>query len=182
MSGQDVLEVDDVDTAKVELTSNLARLLQESRATKDLQIIHQSGVVCGELIGMTDDGRTALVLYAGQLGSAAIMARTVIDLHGSHIGKKVVLMLEDGDVSKPIVMGVLRDKHDGESLGEQAGQIELDADGQRMIVSAKEQIVLRCGKASITLTNSGKVLIQGTYVLSKSEGAHRIKGGSVQLN
>lgn len=51
-----------------------------------------------------------------------------------------------------------------------------------MIVSAKEQLVLRCGKASITLTKAGKVLIKGSYVLSRSSGVNRIKGGSVQLN
>jgi hypothetical protein len=50
------------------------------------------------------------------------------------------------------------------------------------MVSAKEQLVLRCGKASITLTKEGKVLIQGAYVSSRSSGVNRIKGGSVQLN
>jgi hypothetical protein len=61
-------------------------------------------------------------------------------------------------------------------------QVEVDADGQRMLVNAKEQLVLRCGKASITLTKAGKVLIEGAYLLSRSTGVNRIKGGSVQLN
>jgi Phage tail baseplate hub (GPD) len=55
-------------------------------------------------------------------------------------------------------------------------------DGQRMIVSAREKLVLRCGKASITLTKAGKMLIEGSYLLSRSTGVNRIKGGSVQLN
>jgi hypothetical protein len=42
--------------------------------------------------------------------------------------------------------------------------------------------VLRCGKASITLTKAGKVLVQGTYVSHRSSGVIRIKGGAVQLN
>ncbi len=58
----------------------------------------------------------------------------------------------------------------------------MDADGQRMVVSAKEQLVLRCGQASITLTKAGKVLIDGTHVLSRASGVNRVKGGSVQLN
>ena len=53
---------------------------------------------------------------------------------------------------------------------------------ERLIVTAKEQVVIRCGKASITLTRAGKVLIQGEYVLSRSAGVNRVKGGSVQLN
>ena len=43
-------------------------------------------------------------------------------------------------------------------------------------------MVLRCGKASITLTQAGKILLDGTYVVSRSSGANRIKGASVQLN
>ena len=61
-------------------------------------------------------------------------------------------------------------------------QLEVDSDGQRITVSAREQLVLRCGEASITLTKAGKVLIEGTYVSSRSSGVNRIKGGSVQLN
>ena len=66
-----------------------------------------------------------------------------------------------------------------EGIGAQ-GTVE--ADGERLIVSAKEQLVLRCGRSSITLTKAGKVLIQGTYVSNRSSGVVRIKGGSVQLN
>ena len=60
--------------------------------------------------------------------------------------------------------------------------VEADSDGQRLIVTAKEEIVLRCGQASITLTKAGKVLIRGTYVSSRSSGVNRLKGGSVQIN
>lgn len=139
------------------------------------------GVVIGELIGMTDDGRTPLVIYPGQPGSAALAAQTTVDLHSAHIGRSVVLMFDNGDPLKPIVMGWLR-QGEGLPLAEQPGQVEVDADGERLIVSAKEQVVIRCGKASITLTKAGKVLIQGSYVLSRSSGVNRVKGGSVQLN
>jgi hypothetical protein len=60
--------------------------------------------------------------------------------------------------------------------------VEIEADAERLIVSAKDQLVLRCGKASITLTKAGKVLIQGTYLSNQSSGVNRIKGGSVQIN
>ena len=48
--------------------------------------------------------------------------------------------------------------------------------------TANKQIVLKCGKASITLTRAGKVLIRGAYLSSRSSGVNRIKGGSIQLN
>jgi hypothetical protein len=61
-------------------------------------------------------------------------------------------------------------------------QVEADSEGRRVVVTAKEQLVLRCGKASITLTSAGKLIIQGAYVSSRSTGVLRIKGGSVQIN
>jgi uncharacterized protein DUF6484 len=140
-----------------------------------------AGVVIGELVGMKDEGRTPLVLFPGQHGSAAAVARTLVDLRGPHVGRKVALMFEGGDRSKPIVMGVLREG-EGWPLEDRPAQVEVDADGERLIVSARGQLVLRCGKASITLTKAGKVLIQGTYLSSRSSGVNRIKGGSVQLN
>jgi Domain of unknown function (DUF6484) len=140
-----------------------------------------NGVVIGELVGLADEGRTPLVVYPGQPGSAALPAQTAADLQGAHIGRRIVLMFETGEPLKPIVMGYLR-QDEGWPLAEPPGQVEVDVDGERLIVSAKEQVVIKCGKASITLTKAGKVLIQGTYVLSKSAGVNRIKGGSVQLN
>jgi hypothetical protein len=138
-------------------------------------------VVTGELIAIADEGQSPLVTFAGQIGTAAVRARSVIDLHGAHIGKSVVLMFEAADPARPIVMGVLRGAH-GWPLPDVPAQVEVDADGERMLVSAKDELVLRCGKASITLTRAGKVLIQGSYVSSRSTGVIRLKGGSVQLN
>lgn len=60
--------------------------------------------------------------------------------------------------------------------------IELLVDGERVVVDAVEELVLRCGKASITLRSNGRVLIQGTHVETRAEGVNRIKGGSVQIN
>ncbi|MFT3858207.1 MAG: DUF6484 domain-containing protein [Aquabacterium sp.] len=139
------------------------------------------GVVVGTLLAVTDNGLTPLVAYPGQPGTAAIPARSTVDLCGPHIGRDVVLMFEGGDPCRPIVMGVMQGAT-GWPLAEQPATVDVDADGQRMIVSASEELVLRCGKASITLTKAGKVLIDGTYVSSRSSGVNRVKGGSVQLN
>ena len=139
------------------------------------------GAVVGELVGMTDEGRTPLVVYPGQSGSAAIAARSVIDLHRAHVGKQLVLVFDGADPAKPIVLGVLRSA-EAWPLEHQPEHVEIEADGERLIVTAKEELVLQCGTASITLTKAGKVLIQGSYVSSRSSGAHRIKGGSVHIN
>jgi hypothetical protein len=160
--------------------NSLLPLILERPTTGAGVVADGLGIIIGELIGMTDDGRTPLVVFRGQVGSAAVAARSVVDVHGDHVGRHVVLAFEDADHAKPIIMGVLCD---GQGFGLAArGQVEVDVDGNRMVVDAKRELVLRCGKASITLTTEGKVLIQGTFVSTRSSGVNRIKGGSVQIN
>lgn len=185
MSHQEIIETDADLTVEEESGNDLLRPLIEREITQTSRVgssaNFNAGIIVGELIGMTNDGRTPLICYPGQPGTAALSARSTIDLHGKHIGKQIVLMFEANDPKKPIIMGVLQSS-EGSSLEQRPDQVEVEADGERMIVSAKEQLVLRCGKASITLTKAGKVLIKGSYVLSRSSGVNRIKGGSVQLN
>jgi len=160
------------------------RDLIEAQLAADTGMQPWHAVVTGELAALADDGGTPLVVFEGQPGTAALRARSIVDLHGAHIGRGVVLMFERADPSRPIVMGVLCGGPKGwpEALVAAPAQVEVDADGERLLVSARSQMVLRCGKASITLTRAGKVLIQGSYVSSRSAGVNRVKGGSVQLN
>jgi len=157
------------------------RDLIEAKLAQALDTGAWNGMVIGELVGVADEGRTPLVMFEGQPGTAAVPARSVVDLHGAHVGRAVSLMFERADPARPLVMGVVRGDGGWPADGKPA-QVEIDADGERLLVSAREQMVLRCGKASITLTRSGKVLIQGSYVLSRSTGTNRIKGGAVQIN
>jgi len=140
-----------------------------------------SGVVIGALIGFTGEGQTALVLYPGQQGSAAVSAATIVDLHGEHIGRQVLIAFENSDPRRPIIIGLLRG-HRAWPLPERPGQVEVDMDGEHLVLTAKEQLVLRCGKATITLTKAGKVLIEGEFISTRATGLNRIKGGSIQLN
>jgi hypothetical protein len=154
---------------------------QKPNTSPKTAAISISGVRVGTLVGLKDDGCTPLVVFPGQRDSAALPARATVDLHGVHIGREVVLMFENADPLRPIILGCIARNNAWPSI-ELAHQVEVDSDGERLVVSAKEQLVLRCGKATITLTKAGKILIQGTYVSSRSSGVNRIKGGSVQLN
>ena len=60
--------------------------------------------------------------------------------------------------------------------------VQANVDNERLVLSAEKEIVLNCGAASLTLTRAGKILLRGAYILSRSRGANRIKGGSVQIN
>lgn len=53
---------------------------------------------------------------------------------------------------------------------------------EELVLEAKRQITLRCGKSSITLYPNGKIALRGDYILSDAEGLNRIVGGQVELN
>ncbi len=138
------------------------------------------GVITGQFLGLNKQ-QMPLVVFPGQDGTAAIEARTITQLYNVAFGSDVVLQFDQGDVSKPIVLGVIQNpqRPTSEIDGQ---QLEVDADGNRLQINAREQLILRCGNASITLTKAGKVLIKGNYLSSRATGTHRIKGGCVQIN
>jgi hypothetical protein len=98
-------------------------------------------------------------------------------------------MFEDDDPGRPIILDTFHDKIQ-KTANDPLVNLEIDnshpqnvvIDGKRISFDAKEEIVLRCGKSSITLTKAGKVIIRGAYLLNRSSGVNRIKGGSVQIN
>lgn len=139
-----------------------------------------NGVRVGKLLSLSESH--AFVTYPGQPGSAAIAALLAVDLDTRHLGSEVVLHFDQGDPMRPIVLGRIRGRRSSSTEGISPRQVGVDADGERLVLHADREITLRCGKASITLTSAGKVLIQGTYVSSRASGVQRIKGGSVQVN
>lgn len=118
---------------------------------------------------------------SGQL----VAARTTVTLRDMHVGSQVVLAFEDGDVARPIILGILQNAdfpskeanhHRPESRRDEEQETE------RLLITAGREITLRCGKASLTLTKAGKLLIEGEYVVSRSAGVNKIRGASVQIN
>lgn len=140
-----------------------------------------SGLTIGRLLALADEGRVPLVWYPGQPTDAGMRARSAVDLHGAHIGQDVVLGFEHQDPTLPIVLGLLQGQA-GWPLPTMPRQVTVEADGQRMLVTAQQELVLRCGKSSISLRADGRVEIRGVTVSTEATAANHIRGGSVELN
>ncbi|NND92028.1 MAG: hypothetical protein HKN42_14300 [Granulosicoccus sp.] len=162
------------------------------------------GVLIGVLTDIDQDG-VPCVTYPGNLAVLPIAARVTTAISADAIGSEVALLFENGDITRPIIMGVIQAAPEAHHTPAPVTQVsppatareavevwspddepedatELLIDGKRIDLQAREQIVLRCGKSSITMTSAGKVIIRGAYVSTRSSGANRIKGGSVQIN
>lgn len=134
------------------------------------------GVVIGVLLDVPQTA-SPVVAFPGCPSETGIAATTTTQLSREDIGTQVALMFVGGDPSQPLVIGRIQRLAPVEKPVAVA-----HLDGERLEFSAEKEIVLRCGKASITLTREGKVIVRGTYLSSRSTGVNRIKGGSVQIN
>ena len=137
------------------------------------------GVVIGVLMNFTEAGMP-LVAFPGNQSKTGIEANSTTVLKHDDFGCQVALLFEGGDPIKPIVIG--RIQHPEEIIQPKQQKRVAEMDGERLEFNAEKEIVLRCGKASITLTKAGKIIIRGAYLLNRSSGVNRIKGGSVQIN
>lgn len=117
--------------------------------------------------------------HAGQV----LPARTTVALRFDMVGAEVLVVFADGDSMRPIITGVLQAPMLAKLPDALAAQgVSVQADDTRHVITAEREIVLRCGDASITLTRAGKVIIQGSYILSRSSGYNKIKGAAIDLN
>ncbi len=137
--------------------------------------------ILGRLAGLDDDGRLLVRVERGPAHPARLLA----DLDAGQLGRKemigreVLLVHLEGDTTRPVVIGLLAPL---EPAAQAAAPAEIMADGQRLHIEAKREIVLKCGQGSITIREDGKIVIKGTHLLSRATKTQRIKGGRVDIN
>ena len=161
-----------------------------------------SGIAPGEIVigaveGIRQDG-APLVTYPESPASQPLAAVSTLSITHQHVGRQVALLFAQGDPLQPVIMGLIHSplnaliesfelnlKTSDVPTGEEAPALLMDVvnvDGKRVVIEGEDEVVLRCGEASITLTKAGKILIRGKYLLSRSSGVNRIMGGAVQVN
>jgi hypothetical protein len=146
----------------------------------------------GAIVGTCERG--PLVDYPGN-PHGPLVARTIVPLPSGVAAEapgEALLVFEHERSDQPIVVGLLVSAADAgggalHAIGALAAAgaaraITARVDGKQVVIDAQDEIVLRCGDASITLRRNGRVVIRGAYVETRSRGVNRIKGGSVQIN
>ena len=159
--------------------------------------IQPGEIIIGTVTGF-DDQLQPLVSFADSPNGKAQAAVSTLSIHKKHIGRQAALLFANGDPTRPVIMGLIHnplhemlETFEVETTASPAEHElpipatsvdDLSIDGKRIVLEGKEEIVLKCGDASITLTKAGKILIRGKYLMNRSSGMNRIMGGSVQIN
>ena len=141
---------------------------------------HVPAASLGTIIAISPDG----IPQVRVAGGSPVVAMVLAHVSSEHLttalanGSQVLLTFIDGNLHRPVIIGVV-----AASAVATRSPTTAKVDGQRVELTGQDEVVLTCGKASITLTKAGKVIIKGTYVSSAaSSGTNRITGGSVQIN
>lgn len=149
------------------------------------------GVKVGRIINVDKSGQILVDFPGNEQGPVTARFISSVKLEAlrqaSSSNQDILLVFENNDPLRPVIIDTIS------SLINEIVQTEdidlkvdepkdVTIDGEKITFDAKEQITLKCGQSSITLTRSGKVLIRGAYLLSRSTGVNSIKGGSVQIN
>ncbi len=168
------------------------------RSTESLVNIAPGEIIIGTLVSVDKQGAPQ-VDFPGNTTEKPLVAMTTLGITQTHIGRQAALLFANGDIQSPVIMGIIHSPLQDmlENFGQdktvepENKKLELESnlkvddvliDGKKITFAAHEQIVLRCGESSITLTKAGKILIRGKYLLNRSTGVNRIMGGSVQVN
>ena len=160
-------------------------------------------IVIGTLVSLNDQGQP-LVDFPQNISPQAVIAISTLEITKANAGRQVALLFANGALERPVIMGMIhtplqsiienyvpsqfsddvieKDVIERDNVEENSDVDDVLLDGNKLVFEAKEEIVLKCGESSITLTKSGKILIRGKYVLNRSTGVNRILGGSVQVN
>jgi len=136
-----------------------------------------SGVlITGTILSVEKTGKIEIEMVCHG-GSYRVECRSLVAVSADDIGSSAAFMLEDGSRDAGIIIGLIW-QPDDESIFAHP-QTDLP---DSLNFRADKDITLSCGKASVTLTRAGKIILRGAYLSSRSTGVNRIKGGSVQIN
>ena len=130
---------------------------------------------------------------AGPLAARSLVALDEPTIRNALLSRQpVVLLFENGDARLPIIVGLVPLDPGAVLLGTllnspaaaptPAKPTEARVDGKRVVLEGEQEVVLRCGDASITLRRDGKLVLRGAYIETTATGLNRIRGGSVKIN
>ncbi|MBP9064071.1 MAG: hypothetical protein KBF81_09925 [Aquabacterium sp.] len=143
-----------------------------------------TGVVVGTWVSVDASG-VPWVDFPGNPSNEAVPARLIGAVCPAEEGETltVALVFEGNDRSRPLVLGPVHERAPPATpvLASPVDK-QVIVDGQMITLQAETELLLRCGNASILLRRDGKLVIKGTEVVSRASGAHKIRGGQVNIN
>ena len=165
----------------------MKRSIADSFEACELALSEATNVRVGQIVELNERGEALVDFPGNSLGPVGARSAIGVDVRITEdiaANAPVLLAFENGDPTLPIIVGFVR-KTLGPPPGMQ-GNPEcpsmVSLSGRSIAFEAMDQIVLRCGKSSVTLRSDGKVIVKGSEIVNRSSGTHKIKSGAVKIN
>ncbi|MFP2930246.1 DUF6484 domain-containing protein [Pyxidicoccus sp. 3LG] len=149
------------------------------------------GMRVGWVAGVDADGSVRVDFTGNRHGP--LLARTTVPLEpeqwrqAARERREATLFFDDGVPSRPVLTGLLHPMPPTPFIDAVLSRLpeapkEARVDNRRVLLEGHDEVVLRCGKATLILRADGRVVLRGVEVLTEAEGVHRIRGGKVKIN
>lgn len=140
-----------------------------------------NGPVCGRIAEVSAEG-IALVEFPGV--DAPTLARSIVPgsalpCKDQWVDAEVLLVFEANDLRRPIIIGFLSDRL---RPAEPTTPASTESPAERVLIEAGKEIELRCGSASIRMTDDGRVVVKGRNLTSRASESNKVRGAVVLIN
>lgn len=147
----------------------------------------QSAPCIGRIAGVDARGRI-LVSYGKDLCHPARLVAPLTRyelMADSRRGAEVLLIFEQGDENKPVIVALMADPLDelaGLAVEKEEKPPDAQAGGRALAFESEDEILLKCGPGSIRLTKDGQIILKGIKIVTRAKETCKIRGGKVEAN
>ncbi len=140
-------------------------------------VVNSHDILLGKITRIDDSG-----IYAELNGIETMMA-SLCPLVKDDLGKTCAIQFIQGDLSRPLVMGLIHSTMSLKSTEKKnAAEMVVTRQGKQIVIQADDELVLQCGESCIVMSAEGTIYIRALYIDSHALATQRLRGGSVQVN
>lgn len=142
----------------------LESVTKRTEQTSKNTITHYPYTLVGTIEKVYNNGlaKVSFIIEKKHYSYEAISTQPLNDTYET---KECVLTFNQGDISKPIITGMIQTQ-----------------ESEPLVISSEEGIILECGDTRIELDVEGTLDLKARHINSQAYGSYRIKGGSVKIN
>lgn len=142
-----------------------------------LPSVNPHDILLGRIIKIDDSG--IFVSFNG----IEIKTDSLCPLGKDDVGKTCAIQFIQGDLSRPLVMGLIHSTMSVKATEKRdTADMLVTRQGKQVVIQADDELVLQCGESCIVMTAEGTVYIRALYIDSHAQATQRLRGGSVQVN
>ncbi len=147
--------------------------------------LHDTEALTGHLDGIDEEGR---LLFRVEGEDRSVPVSIGVDLpddtlvQAAVVGRRGLVIRTSEARPRLVLIGLVRERVSSRARDRGGLEIQAKLDGETVQLSARKEIELKCGKARITLHESGRIEVSGTYILNRSRGPVKLKGATVEIN